>query len=194
MPTGYTSKISDGISFNDFVLNCARAFGALVTLRDDMSASIPDSFEPSDWDKKELDKYLLKFDDLNNLSILDANKLSLQEFEENYKRKLEYIAKANELKNKYESMLSQVKKWIPPSSEYQNLKDFMISQIEDSIKFDCNTTYYGEVKLLSGEDWLKKEKENCIRSIEYHTKENNEEIERVSSRNQWIKQLKNSLK
>ena len=32
--TGYTSKIAQDITFKDFVMSCARAFGALVTLRD----------------------------------------------------------------------------------------------------------------------------------------------------------------
>ena len=34
MPTGYTSKIADNISFRDFVLTCAGAFGACVEQRD----------------------------------------------------------------------------------------------------------------------------------------------------------------
>src|SRR5665213_2401224 len=47
MPTGYTSKLYEGKdqSFNEFVMRCARAFGALITMRDDPSdAPIPDEF------------------------------------------------------------------------------------------------------------------------------------------------------
>lgn len=33
MPTGYTSSIKDGISFENFVLKCARNFGACIAWR-----------------------------------------------------------------------------------------------------------------------------------------------------------------
>jgi len=37
MPSGFTSDIYDGkkITFKDFTLKCARAFGACIHLRDD---------------------------------------------------------------------------------------------------------------------------------------------------------------
>lgn len=52
MPTGYTADIKDGISFETYAMNCARAFGACVSLRDKPSGGkvIPDAFEPSDLD------------------------------------------------------------------------------------------------------------------------------------------------
>ena len=34
MPTGYTYKIGEGASFKEFVMACARAFGACVEMRD----------------------------------------------------------------------------------------------------------------------------------------------------------------
>ena len=46
MPTGYTYDLYDGkdIEFPDFVMKCARAFGALIEIRDDpMDAAIPTS-------------------------------------------------------------------------------------------------------------------------------------------------------
>ena len=47
MPTGYTAPIKDGISFNDFMWGCARAFGALIMMRDDPPGTpIPERFEP----------------------------------------------------------------------------------------------------------------------------------------------------
>lgn len=35
MPTGYTADIKDGIDFKTYAMNCARAFGACVMLRDE---------------------------------------------------------------------------------------------------------------------------------------------------------------
>ena len=55
MPTGYTSKIADGIGFKDFALSCARAFGACIEMRDDPSDKpIPNEFKPNDYHKKRM--------------------------------------------------------------------------------------------------------------------------------------------
>ena len=59
MPTGYTLELYDGkdITFEEFVLKCARAFGALINMRDEpRDAPIPERFEPSYYHLKELIK------------------------------------------------------------------------------------------------------------------------------------------
>lgn len=47
MPSCYTSDIADGkdVSFNDFVLKCARAFGACIEQRDDNANDKPKLIE-----------------------------------------------------------------------------------------------------------------------------------------------------
>jgi hypothetical protein len=35
MPTGYTAAIGEGIEFDKFVMQCARAMGACVMMRDE---------------------------------------------------------------------------------------------------------------------------------------------------------------
>jgi len=57
MPTGYTYPVVEGkiTEFSDFALSCARAFGALITMRDDPhDTPIPETFEPSDYNAKKL--------------------------------------------------------------------------------------------------------------------------------------------
>ena len=47
MPTGYTCQIETGITFEQFALNCSRAFGALSNMRDDPSGTpIPNKIKP----------------------------------------------------------------------------------------------------------------------------------------------------
>jgi len=38
MPTGYTADLNDGkqVTFQEFTMKCARAFGALIEMRDDL--------------------------------------------------------------------------------------------------------------------------------------------------------------
>lgn len=52
MATGYTHPVAEGTvtDFATFALDCARAFGALITIRDDPPGTpIPDEFTPSTW-------------------------------------------------------------------------------------------------------------------------------------------------
>lgn len=55
MPTGYTAAITDkDISFEQFVWDCARAFGALVLQRDDAIGSPIKLPEPSPYNRDRL--------------------------------------------------------------------------------------------------------------------------------------------
>ena len=67
MPTGYTAELMEkGEPFNRFVMRCARAFGALIDLRDaQMDAPIPEKFEPSDYHVKALAKALAELERLD---------------------------------------------------------------------------------------------------------------------------------
>lgn len=45
MPTGYTAAIKYGITFKEFALDCARNFGACISMRDEpRETPIPDEF------------------------------------------------------------------------------------------------------------------------------------------------------
>ena len=50
MPTGYTVALYEGkdVTFEDFVMGCSRAFGALISLRDEPNAPIPEEFKVSE--------------------------------------------------------------------------------------------------------------------------------------------------
>jgi hypothetical protein len=59
MPTGFTADICKGaeVSFEDFAMTCARAFGALYSMRDEpMDAPIPETFVASGYHADELEK------------------------------------------------------------------------------------------------------------------------------------------
>ena len=196
MPTGYTADIEKGITFNQYALSCARAFGACVTMRDDSSDTpIPEEFQPSDWNKKELAKAKAKLSSLNRTSVEESSQLAISEYETEMKRQEASIKKDRKLMAKYMAMLEAVNQWQPPTQEHIEFKTFMADQIERSLKFDGMEEYYNEhpPKLLSGEEWLTQKKAEAIRNIEYHTKEYQAEIDRVNIRNAWIKALRDSL-
>ena len=198
MPTGYTSSIEKGISFKEFILDCARAFGACITMRDEAKGKpIPEEFKPSDYHSDKIKGSEKGLRDLRKITLKQAAKKGKEEYEKELKSSEAYINKCNVLRQKYEDMLNEVRAWTPPTKEHTGLKDFMVKQLEQSIEFDCKTGYWvekhKEIKLLSGQDWLDKERKVLVRDLNYHTKEDIEEKSRVAGRNTWIRKLRESI-
>jgi len=194
MPTGYTAMLIEEreITFEDFALKCARAFGALVEMRDEsLDAKIPEEFKVSEYHTVELNKAIKKLNEFKTFSPDDYTKKAKEKFEQDiadYERRFE---KNKLTRQRYSDMLIKVKDWKEPSADHEELKKFMIEQIESSIKFDV----YDPDKpvIMTGEEWVNKELSSITWNIEYHTKKHQEEVERVASRNRWVKQLRDSL-
>ena len=86
MPSGYTNKIKDDISFEEFALSCARAFGACVEMRDDPGdAKIPEEFTPSPYYKKALDDAYIEKTRLEELSVAECYNEAEVEYIKNLK-------------------------------------------------------------------------------------------------------------
>lgn len=193
MPTGYTHAIEKGITFEEFAWSCARAFGALIMLRDEPSdCPIPETFAPSDYHTKKLQESQGRLDWLNGLSESDLAKAAEDAHRAALTSHREYASQNAELRKKYEAMLENVLAWTPPTEEHRGLKDFMTQQIRDSLKFDCS--YIGPDPLrMPAHEWRKGEIEKALREVAYHTKEHGEEVSRTIQRNQWIASLRGSL-
>lgn len=195
MPTGYTDTIKNGITFEQFALGCARAFGALIVMRDDPSdAQIPEQFEPSDYHSKALSKAR---EDLSAMELLTPSEWELKataEHTESEMYRLKAITDKNSLRCHYAEMLECAKAWIPPSGDHDELKNFMIKQIEQSIDFDCDIKYYSTpTPLLTGIEWAEAAKAKALKDIEYHKTHHAEEVQRTNQRNEWVKLLRSSL-
>lgn len=191
MPTGYTAPIKDGIEFNEFVWNCARAFGALVMMRDDpMDAPIPE-FKPSDYHDKALNEAIKSLARLQKMTVAETDKAALKEHEESYKSFERMNRESADLEDKYHAMLAQVEAWKPPTKDHEGMKQFMVEQIQQSLKFDCHT--YKMPEPMRGKEWLKLKIEKAKRDIEYHAKEQTEEVKRCNDRNEWVKALSASV-
>lgn len=195
MPTGYTVNIKDGITFEQFTMGCARAFGALVLMRDEPNdAPIPEKLEPNDYHERMLIENKEELKRIEVIGIDKASQLALDEWRESEKSRIKRLNENKELRVKYQEMLDKALAWIPPTDDHKGLLKFMVDQLEKSIEFDCSEEYYSKpTELLSGDDWLEQQKTKVKHSIEYHEKENKAEIERTNSRNSWLKNLRDSL-
>lgn len=197
MPSGYTADIYEGkkVSGKNFIMKCARAFGATVMMKDDpLEKEIPE-FQPSTYHLDSVErakKSLVKYE---NMSLEEAEKLCEQQYLSEVERVNKIIKEKEELRSRYEKTLNEVKEWTPPTNEHIELKKYAIDQLEQSIKFDCNVSYYlNPVHRESPEEYLESMIKSCKKDIIYHTKEYQAEIKRIKERNKWVNDLKDSLK
>lgn len=198
MPTGYTADVQSGkvTEFSDFALQCARAMGACVSQRDDGDG--PPKLEGRAGRYEDRVKEATREKDkLNAMSMSEVIEEFTKESEAEIKRCNEGIEKKRRQEERYESMIAKVEAWIPPSSEHVGLKEFMLSQLRDSLEFDCSGSYYADalrdLESRTPEDWLEQQKEAVNRNLEHYTNLLKEESERVEGRNLWKTQLFESL-
>jgi hypothetical protein len=198
MPTGYTEKIKDGITFEQFALGCARAFGALVTMRDEpANAPIPERFEPFDYHQKALEKAHGQLSAVSAMTVAELSDAAKKQYEADRDRFLKLIAEKNVQRASYDAMLAQVNAWMPPTDDHQGLKDFMVEQISRSIDFDCAGDYYEselkKVKQMTADEYKADLVQRLHRDLQYHDAEHRKEVERAASRTAWVKALRESL-
>lgn len=197
MPTGFTARIADGISFRDFALGCARNFGACITLRDEPGGgeAIPEKFEPSSYHIEHAQEMIARLALLESMPPDEAAREAMTEHLRAQKERRKRLEESEALRAQYHAMLQQVVAWNPPTPEHEGLKKFMQNQIEESMEFDCCYPFSEEKEAepLSGGEWVKRERETAARSLAYHSTEYAAEVKRVNERNQWVQDLRWSL-
>jgi len=196
MPTGYTHEVQTGkvTTLNEFAMICARAMGACVTMRDDSSdVEIPERFEPNTkYHDEQIDEANALLDSLVAMNISDAGMKATKEYEESVASIDEYIQNKKNYRTNYESMIKKVSLW-EVSGDVAGLKDFMLSQLTQSIDFDCSDYAPELAKKIDGATWIEDQRSKAIRDIDYHTQERQKEIARVRDRNQFLSDLRLSL-
>lgn len=201
MPTGYTDPVyTKKLTFPEYAMGCARAFGALIMMRDDPAdAPIPQEFFPSDYHKKALDSAWEKLTFLKGMSPAEVRLWGSAE----QKKQMESL---QEIRNKsedaeriaaYQRMLAHVEAWEPPTNDHVKFKEFMADQLRQSIEGDAPTRWYDEsISRLAARTPVEMhayELAEAERSVAYHTKEWDAEVKRTRERNEWVAALRKSL-
>lgn len=198
MPTGYTANIAEGQEFADFVLGCARAFGACVHQRDDSMSDKPRKRgDESSYHVKKLEEAHVELNRLKEMTPKERDELGAKAQQEEIDACQRRFNEKVILRAKYDDMLAKVAGWRPPSPDHENLKKFMIDQINDSIGWDCNTKYDLDelTKATSAKprDFYNKAVGQAEWDIKYHSEQAAKEKERNSDADRWIEQLYTSL-
>lgn len=198
MPTGYTDAISKGIDFPQFTMRCARAFGALVMMRDEPTGAKIPIFRPSTYSRDQLKATKKQFDRIKKMRVGTALEVAAKKAEEDlrvgHEQYEKTVAERDGLKAKYEDMLNHVHAWEPPTPDHEELKKFMVQQIEESIKFDCSLDYITDPELKTPEETFYLQLKQLTRDTDYHSKQWAEEQERTRHRNLWVNALVKSLR
>lgn len=195
MPTGYTACVKEGVSFQEFALGCARAFGACVTLRDDPNAPIPDRFQvTSDYHITSLiraGKELQRIIEIQG--DIDAIEAELEaKFAESCEYHKERCIETLDLRDKYEQLIIETEAWTPPTEEHIKFKEFMLQQLRESLQFDCSISDRPE--RMTAESYVEMLWEQVLRDFEYHSKEHKKAIENAKKSTEWVSALRDSLK
>ncbi len=198
MPSGYTANIYEGTpeTPQEFIWGCARAFGAMVSLRDEpFSTEVPAEFQTSDYHTKNLIRAQEDLAKYRAMSIEEADQEAEEEYQKAVIRNNEYFVKKMVIRERYQTMIDQVSKWQPPTEIHVGLKDFCMKQLKEGMDFDAplSSSFYSNAQRYTGQEWLKIQIDSTLRDIVYHTEEYKKELERINERNLWVKQLANSL-
>lgn len=194
MPTGYTSKLHDGEqTFPQFAATCARAFGALILLRDDpLSDELPSNAgEESNWHDQRLKIQRARLLELESCSPESAKVLCDAEYASALESYEQRRAKNAAMRARYEAMLADVERWTAPTQDHEGMKKFMREQLQESIRFDCWEP--DAPTQLAPDAWLASQIDATKKSIAYHEDEKANDEERHRSRNAWLEALRESL-
>lgn len=195
MPTSYTAKVQNGeiTEFKDFAFICARAFGALMHLRDEpLSPHIPDEIESSCYHKDKAEDMETQLSALDKLSDDEIRELAAADNEKRQATHAAYVAEKAAEKARYEAMLAKAKEWTPPSPDHAGLKDFMIKQLEESIRFDCSVTFAAP-PAMDATTWLNARRKELQGELAYHRENIAKDDDRNAGNIAWIKALKSSF-
>lgn len=198
MPTGLTAKIleDDNFTWEDFVWRCARQFGPYVRFREDpldKKITIQDIEAVFD---RDIDRYQTKVTaaqaQVDRINTTPTKKLKdrwVKEQEnvraENKRRKEDAernLARLNEF-------LDKAKKFNPPTEDHVRFKEFLVGQIEDTIRWDAKAYTNDLDQEFNEEEYKARLLKNARWEIVY----NSQQLENTKSNKkasiQWVKDL-----
>lgn len=195
MPTGYTSDLYEGDqTFAEFAMTCARAFGALIEMRDlPMDSPVPEEFTPSPYHAERLAQAEATVERARLMTDDEAQQLADLDYTASVQRIEKARRDADARRARYEDMVARVERWEPPTADHVEMKKFMLDQLTESIKFDCGTKYLTPPDRVSGREYRRNLLAKATKDIEYHTEKLAEDRERAEKRTAWVSALRDSL-
>jgi hypothetical protein len=188
MPTEYTKELMEkGQSFSEFIITCAKAFNIFKS----------DPFEkirPRDYYIKELKEIKKRLNQLRKLT--EREKYSFGQFKrsERIRELRKWISRHQIGNNRLLEMKKQVDDWIALTEKDQELKKFMLKQIDFS-KNDLDHTQkmFNEAKIKTPIEFYNNEVFKLESDFKFYMRKNDEEIKRIEDQDNWFNDLRMSI-
>lgn len=193
MPSGYTAAVADGeiTDLKAFALLCARGMGALVTMREEpMSAPVPQALEPSPYYAERVQKAKARFSELDAMTAEQVTAAAKAAHAEAIAARDRYREQKREKAGRYDRMIDQVRAW---RGAPEGLKEFMLSQLLESKRFDCSDYEYPVPDEQAPVAWFSEQVAAATVELRRAEDDLDAEIARTNGRNAWLKQLHDSL-
>lgn len=132
MATGYTAGVADGTitNFRTFAMQCARAFGALIEMRDDpMDTPIPTELKPSSYHETALATANARLAELKAMAPDEITQKASADLAQDQAASETYRRARVEENARLRKMAAQVEAWSPPTPDHNGMKDFMLEQL-----------------------------------------------------------------
>lgn len=195
MPTGYTADVIDkNISFRQFALNCTRAFGATILLRDEPMDKTFTEVPKQTYHEGRVAESIKEFNRFTALDYSDQLAWARTEIGKRKTSAQKYVEDARLETQRLTSMIDQVRSWTAPTDEHVRYKEFMLEQLTMSL----STGGWAEENMASAEklvaaDLVREHVGHLGRDIQYHTKGQKDDEERNAKSNAWLKAVIDSL-
>ena len=204
MNTSYTAYIKDGdiTTGKDFLKLCLRNFGmamAISTRDEPLSKPVSTQFEPNPYYKKQYEEAVEVRNKYRQMTFEEAKKELIEKHKkdmESTRKSLDQYIAEDKL---YMKVRDEIEKWIPPTSEHENVKKFALNQIDISLNTDIRE--YCKKKLNKDLDisdeavysYMNDINEFYENEVDKAHKRWQEELKRTADKNMWMKQFLDSL-
>lgn len=202
MPTGYTSFIQDGdiTTGKDFLKLCLRNFGVAINMRDEpLSKPVPTQFEPNPYYKNDYEKTVEVRNKYRQMTLEEAKKELIEKHKKDMESARKSLDKYIAEDERYMKVRDEIEKWIPPTSEHENVKKFALNQIDISLNTDireyCNKGLNKDLDISDEAvySYMNEINEFYENDVARAYKKWQEELKRTADKNMWMKQFLDSL-
>lgn len=193
MPTGYTYYIEEeeNPTFEGFFWRCARAFGGVAVDYTQSNSPIVGEHTIPEYKLRWLAEAEERLIQARKLSFKDAQK----EVDKQYRDALQYWERTEADRQKklakYDRILASVYAWEPPTPTHENVKKFMIEQIEISTEFMRKPS--AKPKKWKADEWLAFQIVGAHDDVQRYKDEIEKAKQAARKSNEWLQALKDSV-
>ena len=206
--TGYTAGIIDGKinSASEYLKICIKAFGCCFEQREEPLYSpirMPslDDCKYYERELKKVEERVKEFDGLSNDEIferfIDEKKAEISYLEN-------FIARMKKERDLYLKIRNGVEKWVPPTSDHDDIKRFAINQIDMCIPTDSEIRekereLEGAKKAMDiytqndADGWHSEYRRSLMKDVDYYTNRLEESKKTVEKRTEYLQAFIDSL-